>query len=339
MTAAAAIRSTPLDDFLAESGSSTETGELLQRIGLVGSLLGITLAIGLVVFLTVVHTGRRQEIVILIRFVTAAGALTILGAVLELAGVASIDDLSWSEALTDSAGSAPMMRLLAGLLILLGLFEQSVPVDDPQQTDEPDQAIDAASIETASVDDDAVSRWVPTSASAFAIVGLAVGAMSFWFDGHTVTEGPRVVHAVVNLVHVTAGGVWFGGLVGLVIVGLLRRGTGSSMAPQLVRFSSVATVALIGVVLAGSLMTLMIIDGPGDLTSTDWGRLLLVKAGAVAIVAGIGGYHHFAVIPALEREDSTPERAARARVSVAIEALLLLCVVLLTVFLSTASTN
>lgn len=319
-----AVRSTPLDDFLEESNASTDTGELLQQIGLTGSLVGLTASIGLLVFLAVVHRGSRREIATLIRVVAAAGALTAVGAAIELAGVATIDDTDWVDALTDGSGSAPMMRLLAGLLVLLGLFDHSVPAD-------PDVVGD--------IDDDTELRWVPASASAFAMVGVVVGAASFWFDGHTVTEGPRVVHAVVNFVHVVAGGVWFGGVLGLVIVGVVRSGAAGSVAPLMIRFSSVATVALIAVALAGALMTLMIVDGLGDLTSTEWGRLLLVKAGAVGVVTAIGAYNHFMVVPALERDASAAAVASRAAWTVRVEAVLLLCVAVLTVLLTTASTN
>lgn len=51
MTLGRLVGSTPLDDFVTGADASTETGELLQRIGLIGSLTGITLATGLIVFL------------------------------------------------------------------------------------------------------------------------------------------------------------------------------------------------------------------------------------------------------------------------------------------------
>jgi copper transport protein len=323
------VASTPLDDFLNDSSSATDTGELLQRIGLFGSLFGVALAAGLVVFLATAHRGRHQEIHVLLRLVAVGGAAMLVGAAVEVAGVAAIGDLGWADALTDSTGSAPMMRLLGGLLIVLGLFDQTVPIgEDGHDSSDPGRA-----------DDDTIVRWIPSSASAFGFVGVALGVMSFWFDGHTVSRGPRAVHAVVNLAHVSAGSVWFGGIVGLVVVGVLRRSTRESTAPDIVRFSSIATVALIVVTLAGALMTLFVIDGFGDLTGTDWGQLLLVKVAAVAITASIGGYNHFVVVPALERSDHPGAMAARARSTLAAEAALLVFVLAVTVFLTTASTN
>lgn len=317
-----AVASTPLDDFLSES--SADSGELLQRIGLFGSLFGVTLAVGLLVFLIVVHRGNRAEVAVILRLLALAGGAMLLGAAVELAGVASIGDLSWSDALTDDTGSAPMMRLLGGVLVLLGLFEHTVPVDGADGTDGAD-----------GLDGDV--RWVPASASAFGIVGAIVGVVSFWFDGHTVTRGVRVVHAIVDLVHVTAGGVWFGGIVGLCVVGLLRRG--ESIAPVILRFSPVASIALVLVALAGSLMTLMVVDDLGDLTGTEWGRLLLVKLAAVGATALVGAYNHFVVVPALEQSPSSASASARARAAIAVEAVLLTFVVAVTVFLTGASIN
>ncbi len=323
MSVRAIIASTPLDDFLNDT-RSTDTGELLQRLGLFGSLFGVTLALGLLVFLVVVHRGSRAEVAVLLRLVAVAGGATLLGAAVELAGVASLGDLSWSEALTDDTGSAAMMRLLAGLLVVLGLFDHSAPADDTG-TDQSD----------GDGDGDGDVRWVPASASAFGFVGVALGVLSFWFDGHTVTRGPRVIHAVVDLVHVTAGGVWFGGIVGLCAVAVLRRGR--TVAPLLLRFSPVASAALVLVALAGALMTLMVIDGFDDLTGTEWGRLLLIKVAAVGATALVGAYNHFVVVPVLDASPANGDMGARARVAVVVEAALLAFVVAVTVFLTGAS--
>ena len=326
------VGSTPLDDFL--NDSSTDTGELLERIGLLGAMFGVLLATGLIVFLAVVHRGRHREVVAILRVVGYAGAVMLVGAAVEVAGVASIADLGWIDALTYPTGRAAMMRMLGGLLIVLGASrsEQTVAlgaVDQKGRIDKVEQQ--------APSDADALVRWLPSSA--FAFVGAAVGLLSFASDGHTVSRGPRVVHALVNLAHVSAASVWFGGIVGLVIVGLLRRSTRESSARDVLRFSSIATVALIVVTLAGSLMTWFVIDGFGDLTGTDWGRFLLLKVAAVGTAVAIGGYNHFAVVPALERSDDADAMVVRARTTISVEAIVLAFVVAVTVFLTTASTN
>ncbi len=327
--------STPLDDFLDDAGSSTETGEMLQRVGLLGSLTGILLATGVLVFLAIVHRGRLGEIRLMLRIAGAAGLAGLLGAAVEIAGVASISDASWSDALTSSAGSAPMMRLLAGVLIVLGLFEHTVPADGTRDD------VDAGSVESDGDDDGGPGevRWVPSSASAFGVGGVAVGVLSFGFDGHTVTKGPRAMHALVDIVHVTAASTWFGGIVALVVLAMIRGRSGSPSASLVVRFSSVATVALVAVALAGGGMSLMIIDGLGDYTGTEWGRVLLLKLGATGVAVAIGAYNHFAVVPALVADPNGAAIARRARTAITIEALVLLFVVVATVFLVEASTT
>lgn len=313
--------STPLDDFLAGADDATGTGDLLQQIGLVSSMLGLLLAGGLVVFVGAVHRGPRTEIAVLLRLVAGAAALAVAGAAVEIAGLASIDDLSWLDALTEEASAAAMMRLLAGAMIALGLFEHSIDVDERGADGEP------------------VVRWVPATASSFAYAGMAIGALSFSFDGHTVSEGPRVVHALVDVVHVSAGSTWFGGVAGLAVVAWLRRGHGS-VAPLIVRFSPVAGVALILVALAGSLMALLILDELGDLVATVWGRTLLAKVATVGVVVVLGAYNHFVVVPALERDGTAvAEQIRRARRTVTAEAVLLLAVVSLSMLLVGASPN
>jgi hypothetical protein len=82
--------STPLDDFLAGGSSTTDSGELLQKIGLISSLGGLTIAFGVIVFLSSTHKGSAREIAVLLRFARWAGAATVIGCAIEVAGSASI---------------------------------------------------------------------------------------------------------------------------------------------------------------------------------------------------------------------------------------------------------
>ncbi|MEL7206802.1 MAG: CopD family protein, partial [Actinomycetota bacterium] len=99
------------------------------------------------------------------------------------------------------------------------------------------------------------------------------------------------------------------------------------------RFSVVATVALVVVGLAGVTLSVIILDGPGELVSTSWGRLLMIKAALVAIVAAAGGYNHLVLLPRLEVRPDDRALASHFRRVAAGEALLLLVVVGLTAWL------
>ena len=93
------------------------------------------------------------------------------------------------------------------------------------------------------------------------------------------------------------------------------------------RFSRVATVALVAVAIAGSLLAWSIVDDPADLVSGSWGRLLIGKVALVAVAAGIGAYNHFRVVPTLQDD---PERAATLARTLTAEAIVLVLVVAVT---------
>jgi putative copper export protein len=116
-----------------------------------------------------------------------------------------------------------------------------------------------------------------------------------------------------------------------VVVALLRHRTGASIAGLVVRFSSVASLALLCVVVAGAAMTLLIIDDLDDLTDTVWGRRLTVKLIGVGIATLIGAYHHFVTVARLAAPGgATHVELARARTTLVVEALALAFVVVAT---------
>jgi copper transport protein len=107
---------------------------------------------------------------------------------------------------------------------------------------------------------------------------------------------------------------------------------------MVVRFSTLATVSLIAVILAGLAMTFLILDSPGDLVSSQWAKVLILKTAAVSVAAGMGGYNHFRLRPALERAPDDPDLARELRVSLTIESALFAAVVILTAWLVAAAT-
>ena len=316
------VLSTPIDDFLAGAGGSSAGGGRLETIGTGLGLAGTVLAVGVVMLLACVHSGRCSEVQALLLLAMVGGAGMLVGGAVEVAGTAAVLDVGWTDALSDGSASGALLRLLGGLLVLFGLGDETVPAD--------------ASDPISPGDDESAGRqWVPGVSSSFGLAGVALGALSFSFDGHTVSQGPRLAHAAANLVHVVAAGVWVGGVVGLVLVGALRRRTGS-LGPLLVRFSRVATVALAAVFLAGVAMGVMIVDGFGDLTGTEWGRRLLVKTAAVGVAALLGAYHHFVVTPRLAAGgDVAVERNLRRTIT--LEAIVLAFAVVMGTLLTRSS--
>lgn len=309
MIATLLVAGSSLDDFLGGSVSANPTGERVRTFGVIASLLGATLAIGLVAFMAFVHRGSRVEVESLVKASRFAGVLLFTGAAVELAGLSAVLDTTWLDSMTTSGGAAPAMRLVAGVLVALGLYDDVVESDR------------------------GVARWAASGASAFGVAGLLLVLVSFSFDGHTVMHDPRIATAAIDAAHVGAGSVWFGGVVGLVVVATLRYRSEEEpvtpFAPLAVRFSSVAAVALLVVAGCGVALCVMITDGWDDLTGTPWGRKLLIKTAGVSLAALIGAYHRFQVVPKLNPE----EGVTAARTTLTVEAAVLALVVAVTGFL------
>lgn len=319
--------SVPIDDFLTGAGRASG-GARWEVLGAAVGLSGVVLAVGLVVLLAAVHRGTRAEVRSLHLAATGAGALMLLGGVIELAGAATVLGVGWFDVVTDGSATGGLLRAVGGALVLAGLTDD-VMLAEADDGDAGDGDVDRT---PAALTGGGLWRWAMRPASVVGIGGVGIGALSFSFDGHTATVGPRVVHALVNVVHVAAGGVWVGGVVGLVVVLARRSG---SIGPSLVRFSKVATLALAAVFVAGVAMATMILDRPSELLGTDWGQRLLVKVTAVGLAALLGAYHHWRIVPRLAGGDASIERAARR--TLAVEALVLVAAMVMSSLLARAS--
>ncbi len=134
-------------------------------------------------------------------------------------------------------------------------------------------------------------------------VGVAASLAMFAHvsAGHAgATTGPwRWANMLDQWVHVTAMGTWIGGLAALLVA---VRGTPDPPKTAAVRrFSTVAGIAL--GVLAGTGI-LRAIDEVGTwsaLVATDFGRLALVKAALLLVLAVLGAANRYRSVPAAER--------------------------------------
>lgn len=171
------------------------------------------------------------------------------------------------------------------------------------------------------------------------LVGAGILIGSFAFDGHTVSEGPRLLHGAASVAHVGAASVWAGGVVALTVV-IWRRhhdGVDSHATEMIVRFSTIAagSVAIAGA--AGLVMAWFIVDEIG-VPTTEWGRRMLVKILLVGVAVSIGGYNRFRLSPALMASPKDSTVLGRAQSVLAVEAVVLTLVALTTALLVAAST-
>jgi copper transport protein len=121
--------------------------------------------------------------------------------------------------------------------------------------------------------------------SFFAVVGLGTWPLS----GHAAVSPAPAVSLVADSAHLAAMGVWLGGLVVLVFV-LLRRAGGRELAAILPVWSSWAMMAVIVLALTGVAQSIIEVASPGRLFDTTYGRLVLVKAGLLAVVLAAAWY-------------------------------------------------
>jgi len=109
----------------------------------------------------------------------------------------------------------------------------------------------------------------------------------------------RVVNVAVQWVHMTAIGVWIGGLAWLLLG--IRGATRPDRAAAVGAFSRVATVTLVVVLATGVARGIVEVGSLGNLFDTTYGVTLLVKVGLVAVLVALGALNHFRAVPALGR--------------------------------------
>jgi copper transport protein len=132
--------------------------------------------------------------------------------------------------------------------------------------------------------------------------GAVIAAASVLPLGHSRTEEPAWLMLPADLLHVLTGGIWLGGLIGLVIVlGSIRLGSlradAGPLATVLGRFSLLAGGALAALAVTGTVQALLILPEPRALIDTGYGRTLLIKLGLTAVAAGIALDNHFRLAP------------------------------------------
>ncbi len=130
------------------------------------------------------------------------------------------------------------------------------------------------------------------------VLSLAL-ASGLSLSGHQATEGNAAWLAQgADWLHLVAASVWAGGLMALAFLVW-------PLAPTLRRdaflgFARLAVLLVGALVLAGAYLALARLPEASDLWQTQYGRLLVVKLGVVAVALTWGAAHHFLVRPRLE---------------------------------------
>jgi copper transport protein len=142
------------------------------------------------------------------------------------------------------------------------------------------------------------------------LAGLAGSAamLVHVLGGHAASSSYPALNVAVQWVHVTAVGVWIGGLFWLLLG--LRDAEPEARSASVGKFVTVATSMLVIVLATGLVRGMVQIGSPGELLSTSYGRSLAVKVALVALLVALGALNHFFWAPAVRRGDtgSAPRR-------------------------------
>jgi len=127
--------------------------------------------------------------------------------------------------------------------------------------------------------------------------------------GHAATGTWVAVGLAADVVHLAAAALWVGGLVVLACL-LLPGGEDDGLDVDAAsrRISPVLVAAVAAVVVSGAAQSLRQVGAPGQLIDTTYGRLLVSKAGLVAVLVALG-----ALSRTLLRRRGTQRRPAAGR--------------------------
>lgn len=151
-------------------------------------------------------------------------------------------------------------------------------------------------------------------------IALAVGLVATSsFSGHASVSSPLGLALLNDIVHLVSGSVWFGGVVVLAVaVPDVRRSLDPVqrtlfLAPLVVRFSSVALVAIGLSAVTGTFNSLFNLETPSDLVDTGYGGLLAAKILVFLGVIALGAINHFFVRRRLQQaaEKRSPDTINR----------------------------
>ena len=138
-------------------------------------------------------------------------------------------------------------------------------------------------------------------------VPAAVLAVTPALAGHATTQHPVAALLPLDVVHVLAMSVWIGGLVALLLVvpaatRLLEAPERSRLlAAVLLRFSPIALGCVVALAATGTAQALIDMGGLSPLTTTAFGRAVLIKVGLLLALVAIGAVNRQRVVPALKR--------------------------------------
>jgi copper transport protein len=257
-----------------------------------GVLVALMAAVGLVLFRCLVArpVGATEEDrslrAVTIAGFAAIGAALVLVPVYLLLATATFSTLS----ALDVGRLLPLVRLssfgrgISDLEALLALFALAAAA--AVCVDRPDRARRSV------VELLALGSVLMCAAALLLVPGLA---------GHPAQTSPRAAALALDWAHLAAGSVWFGGLVGLLVLwAAARRGRRMrALATVVPRFSRVALGSVLTLAATGTLQTIQHLPTLSALWETGYGQAIAVKGGLLGAALVLGAVNLLVTTPRL----------------------------------------
>ena len=145
-----------------------------------------------------------------------------------------------------------------------------------------------------------------TTLAAAAVATAAAAAIPWW--GHAGTDELTAVAVASAFAHIISVAAWVGGLGVLIVV---LRGNTPDAATSAGRFSRLAGVAFTVVVATGVLNAALHMGTLSNLWETTWGRLVVGKLIAVAVIGGFAWRNRNVLLPRIANDDPSGRSAFR----------------------------
>lgn len=346
-----------LGEFLDTEAGST-IGRRISDLGRLTAMGGMMISLGFIVFATLVMRGTCNELRNLLFWIRRASVAVVVGTILDCVGhVADVsgdglgalfDPGAYADSLSATAWSAYLLRIASGVVVAMTAKVSMVHVHEARDVLASVSAavpVGAGSVSVADHPDDTWAdddrAWDLDRHGLLPVAGFVAMLVSHTFDGHTVTEGNRILTGLASAVHVLAAAIWVGGVIALALIIRNRRRhrVRTQALVMVTRFSVLATIALVAVTVFGLYLTWVIAESPSDLWATPWGRLLLAKLTVVAVAAAFGAHNHHVIAPALEAAEEDGPTVERLRRTLVFEVAALSVVTVLTALLVRASST
>lgn len=178
----------------------------------------------------------------------------------------------------------------------------------------------------------ACAAWAiaPRRPSAVALLGAVVLATSFAWVGHVHARASALPTLLLGA-HLLAASFWLGALVPLALV---ARGTDVSRVARVTsRFGAAALLVVLALLGAGVTILCLLLHSVSALWDDDYGRLVLLKLGSVALLLGLAAFNHLRITPRLRARE--PRAAATLSISIALEITVACAVLMITAAMTT----